>query len=150
MKFVLFLALLGAPALIAQDSPQAMQLYNKGVQQLEAGKGEDARKNFETILKDYPTSAYAKLAKEGLAKPLVDAIQFVDIKPLSDKEVRKFYENANARLMVGRPYDPDDTEQARNLLAQLMIKKKLRARAIDITSKNLPDNKVAVIITVVH
>ena len=82
-----------------------MELYNKGVKQLDAGKGDDARKSFETIMKDYPTSAYAKLAKEGLDKPLVGSITFVDTKPLSDKEVRKQYELAGARLMVGRPYN---------------------------------------------
>ena len=137
------------PAL-AQDSPQAMELYNKGVKELDAGKGEDARKNFETILKQYPTSAYAKLAKEGLAKPLVASVDFIDIQPLSQKEVRKAFENANARLMVGRPYNPDDSEEARRLLAQLMIKKKLRAKDITVTAKNIDDNKVAVTVTVVH
>jgi hypothetical protein len=149
MKVLLVLALLSVPA-AAQDSPEAMQLYNKGVKQLETGKGEDARKTFQTIMKDYPTSAYAKLAKEGLDKPIVGSIDFVDIKPLSDKEVRKYFENANARLMVGRVYDPGDGDQAKNLLIQMMVKKKIRAKDIQVTSKDLPDKKVAVTIRVVH
>ena len=149
MRALLILALLAGPAL-AQDSEQAMQLYNKGVRQLEMGKGEDARKSFEAILKDYPTSAYAKLAKEGLAKPLVASIQLVDIHPLSEKEIRKYFENANARLMVGRVYDQEAADQARTMLAQLMLRKKLRAKDITVTAKDLPDRKIAVTITVIH
>jgi hypothetical protein len=149
MKVLVLLALAACPA-FAQDSEAAMQLYNKGVKQLDAGKGDDARKSFETIMKDYPTSAYAKLAKEGLDKPLVGSVAFVDIKPLSEKEVRKQFELQNARLMVGRVYNPEDGDQARTLLAQLMLKHKLRAKDITVTSKDLPDHKVAVTVTVVH
>lgn len=149
MKVFLVLALLSVSA-AAQDSPEAMQLYNKGVRLLETGKGDDARKTFQAIMKDYPTSAYAKLAKEGLDKPIVASVDFVDIKPLSEKEVRKYFENANARLMVGRVWDPGDGDQARNLLIQIMVKKKLRAKEIQVTSKDLPDKKVAVTIKVVH
>jgi hypothetical protein len=149
MKVLFVLALLAGPA-FAQDSEAAMQLYNKGVRELDAGKGDEARRNFEAIVKDYPTSAYAKLAKEGLDKPLVGSITFVDIKPLSDKEVRKQFELQNARLMVGRVYNPDDGDQARTLLAQLMLKRKLKAKDIIVTAKDLPEHKVAVTITVVH
>jgi hypothetical protein len=149
MRFCLFLALL-AGAAFAQDSPEAMKLYNAGVQKLDAGKGEEARKNFEAILKEYPDSAYAKLAKEGLKKPLVASIELVDIKPLSEKEVHHAFEAANARLRVGRPYSPDDNDEARRLLAQLMLKRKLRAKDITVTAKNLPDNKVDVTIAVIH
>ncbi len=149
MKFLLLLSLLALP-MAAQDSEEAMQLYNKGVKQLDAGKGDDARRTFETILKEYPTSAYSKLAKEGLAKPLVGSIEFRDIKPLSDKEVRKAFENAGARLMVGRPYSADASDQAVTLLAQTMMKRKLRAKDIKVTTQDLPDKKVAVILTVIH
>ncbi|HEX3876449.1 MAG TPA: POTRA domain-containing protein [Bryobacteraceae bacterium] len=149
MRFLLLLTLLVAPV-FAQDSPEAMSLYNKGVKLLDDGKGEDARKSFETILKDYPSSAYAKLAKEGLAKPLVASIEFVDTKPLSEREIRKMFETANARLRVGRPYNPDDGDEARRLLAQLMLKRKLRAKDITVTAKDLPDRKVDVKITVIH
>src|SRR5215469_832323 len=149
MKVLFVLALLAGSA-FAQDSEAAMQLYNKGVRALDAGKGDEARKNFEAIMKEYPTSAYAKLAKEGLDKPLVGSITFVDIKPLSDKEVRKQFELQNARLMVGRVYNPDDGDQARTLLAQLMLKRRLKAKDITVTAKDLPDHKVAVTITVVH
>lgn len=143
--------MLAAPALlIAQDSPEAMQLYNKGVKQLDGGKGDDARKTFDEIIKDYPNSAYARLAKEGLAKPLVASLDFVDIKPLSEREVRKVFEAANARILPGHIYSPDDHDQARTILAQLMLKKKLRAKDITVTTKELPDRKVAVTVTVVH
>ena len=140
MKVLFVLALLAGPA-FGQDSEAAMQLYNKGVRELDAGKGDDARKNFETIIKDYPTSAYAKLAKEGLDKPLVGSITFVDIKPLSDKEVRKQFELQNARLMVGRVYNPDDGDQARTLLAQLMLKHKLKAKDIPSLPRIFPATK---------
>lgn len=143
------MALLAVPV-AAQDSAAAMELYNKGVRLQETGKGEDARKAFETIVSDYPKSAYAKLAKEGLDKPIVASVDFVNIKPLSEKEVRKYFENANARLMVGRVYNSDDSDQARTLLAQMMLKKKMRAKDIQVTAKDLPDKKVAVTITVVH
>ena len=143
------MALFAVPA-AAQDSAAAMELYNKGVRLQETGKGEDARKAFQTILSDYPKSAYAKLAKEGLDKPIVASVDFVDIKPLSEKEVRKYFENANARLMVGRVYNSDDSDQARTLLAQMMLKKKMRAKDIQVTAKDLPDKKVAVTIKVIH
>jgi hypothetical protein len=149
MRFLLVLALFSGPA-FAQDSEEAMQLYNKGVKQLDAGKGDDARKSFETIIKEYPKSAYARLAKEGLDKPLVASIEFVDAKPLSDKEIRKQFELSGARLMVGRPYNADDGDQARTLLAQMMLKRKIKAKDIIVTSKDLPDRKVAVTITVTH
>ena len=51
MKVLFVLALLACPA-FAQDSAAAMELYNKGVKQLDAGKGDDARKSFETIVKE--------------------------------------------------------------------------------------------------
>lgn len=133
----------------AQDSEAAMQLYNKGVKLLDLGKGDAARQAFQTIIDKYPASAYAKLAHEGLDKPLVASIVFKDIAPLSEKEVRKQFELANARLMVGRPFEPDYGDQARTMLAQMMIKKKIKAKDIVVTTKDLPDHKLAVTITVV-
>lgn len=151
MRLVLLFALLAAPALtFAQDNPEAMQLYNKGVKQLDAGKGDDARKSFDEIIKQYPNSAYAKLAKEGLAKPLVASVDFVDIKPLSEKEVRKAFEAANAAMQPGHVYAPENGDQARTILAQLMLKKKLRAKDITVSAKELPDRKMAVTVTVIH
>lgn len=151
MRFVLLFALLAAPALsFAQDNPEAMQLYNKAVKQLDAGKGEDARKTFDEILKDYPTSAYAKLAKEGISKPLVASVDFVNIKPLSEKEVRKAFELANAGMQPGHIYAVENGDQARTILAQLMLRKKLRAKDITVSAKELPDRKMAVTVTVIH
>src|SRR6185312_16268756 len=92
---------------VAQDNEEAMQLYNRGVKLLDSGKGDAARADFQTIVDKYPTSAYAKLAHEGLDKPLVASITFKELKPLSEKEVRKQMEMGGARLMVGRPYEPD-------------------------------------------
>ena len=142
------MALLAVPVL-AQDSEAAMQLYNKGVKQLDSGKGDDARRTFETIIKDYPTSAYAKLAKEGLDKPLTGAIEFKDTAPLSEKEIHKYFEMANARLMVGRPYDAEAGEQAKSLLIQMMVKKRMRAKDVTVATHDMPDHKVGVVITVV-
>jgi hypothetical protein len=134
----------------AQDNDAAMQLYNRGVKLLDLGKGDAARQAFQTILDKYPTSAYAKLAHEGLDKPLVATIVFKDLAPLSEKEVRKQFELANARLMVGRPYEADYGEQARTMLAQLMVKKKLKAKDVVITTKELPDRKLEVTVAVVR
>jgi hypothetical protein len=133
----------------AQDSPAAMELYNKGVGLLEAGKGEAARHAFQTIIDKYPTSAYSKLAHQEMDKPLVASIVFKNLAPLSQKEVMKQFELANARLMVGRPYQPDYGEQARTMLAQMMVKKKVRAKDIVVTTKDLPDRKLEVTVTVV-
>ena len=149
----LFAALL-APSLIttalAQDvNNDAMRLYNKGVQLLESGKGDAARQAFQTIIDKYPTSAYSKLAHEEMDKPLVAAIVFKNLAPLSQKEVLKQFELANARLMVGRPYQPDYGDQARTMLAQMMIKRKLKAKDITVATKDLPDRKVEVTLTVV-
>jgi hypothetical protein len=134
----------------AQDNPAAMQIYNKGVTLLETGKGDAARQAFQTIIDKYPTSAYAKLAHEGLDKPLVASITFKELKGISDREVRKQFELANARLMVGRPYDTDATDQARTMLAQMMIKRKLKAKDIAVAVADAPNNKKAVTITVVR
>jgi hypothetical protein len=136
-------------ASFAQDSPAAMQLYNKGVNLLEAGKGEAARQAFKTIIDKYPASAYVKLANEEMDKPLVAAIVFKNLAPLSPKEVLKQFELANARLMVGRPYQADYGDQARTMLAQMMIKRKLKAKDISVATKDLPDRKVEVTLTVV-
>jgi len=126
-----------------------MQLYNKGVNLLEAGKGDAARQAFKTIIDKYPASAYTKLANEEMDKPLVAAIVFKNMAPLSQKEVLKQFELANARLMVGRPYQADYGDQARTMLAQMMIKRKLKAKDIAVTTKDLPDRKVEVTLTVV-
>jgi hypothetical protein len=147
MRFLLALALLSAPAL-AQDSAEAMQLYNKGVKQLDAGKGDDARKTFQSIIKDYPSSAYSKLAKEGMERPLIESITFADIHPLSEKEARHAFEAAN--LTAGHVYTSEYNDQARNLVAQLMVKRKIRAKDIAVTTKELPDHKVAMTINVVR
>jgi hypothetical protein len=154
LTFVLarFVALVVAPVIatgFAQDSPAAMQLYNKGVNLLEAGKGDAARQAFQTIIDKYPASAYSKLATEELDKPLVGAIVFKNLAPLSQKEVLKQFELANARLMVGRPFQPDYGDQARTMLAQMMIKRKLKAKDITVATKDLPDHKVEVTLTVV-
>jgi hypothetical protein len=150
----LFSALLAAPFAttgFAQDvNDDAMRLYNKGVQLLESGKGDAARQAFHTIIEKYPASAYAKLAQEGLDKPLVASITFKELKGLSAKEVLKQFELANARLMVGRPYDDAAGDQARTMLANMMIKRKLIAKNIEISLVDVPNNKKAVTITVVR
>jgi len=138
-----------APFGFAQDSQAAMELYHKGQNLLEAGKGDAARQAFQTIVDKYPSSAYAKLAHEGLDKPLVGVITFKDLAPLSRKEVLKQFELANARLMVGRPYQPDYGDQAVTLLAQMMVKRKLKAKNILVTTKDLPNQKLEVTLTVV-
>ena len=148
-QFVALFAAFFVPASFAQDSPAAMQLYNKGVNLLEAGKGDAARQAFKTIIDKYPASAYVKLANEEMDKPLVGVIVFKNLAPLSQKEVTKQFELANARLMVGRPYQPDYGDQARTMLAQMMIKRKLKAKDITVTTKELPDRKIEVTMTVV-
>jgi hypothetical protein len=147
--FVALIVALSVTAGFAQDSPAAMQLYNKGVNLLEAGKGDAARQAFKTIIDKYPASAYVKLANEEMDKPLVGVIVFKNLAPLSQKEVLKQFELANARLMVGRPYQPDYGDQARTMLAQMMIKRKLKAKDITVSTKDLPDRKVEVTLTVV-
>jgi hypothetical protein len=152
LRRLFVLALFTAPVIatgFAQDSPAAMQLYNKGVNLLEAGKGDAARQAFQTIIDKYPGSAYTKLAHEEMDKPLVGSILFKDVAPLSSKEVLKQFELGNARLMVGRPYQPDYGDQARTMLAQMMIKRKIKAKDITVTTKDLPNRKLEVTLTVV-
>jgi hypothetical protein len=139
-----------AAASFAQDSPAAMALYNKGVNLLEAGKGDAARQAFGTIIEKYPTSAYAKLAHQEMDKPLVGAVDFKELGKLSPKEVRKQFELANARLMVGRVWNTDADDQARTMLAQMMIKRKMVAKDIAVTVTDLPNNKKGVTLTVVR
>jgi hypothetical protein len=134
----------------AQDSPAAMALYNKGVNLLEAGKGDAARQAFQTIVDKYPTSAYTKLAHQELDKPLVGAVEFKDLGKLSVKEVRKQFELGNARLMVGRVWNAEADDQARTMLAQMMIKRKLVAKDIVVAVTDMPNNKKAVTLTVVR
>jgi hypothetical protein len=129
---------------------EAMHLYNKGVQLLETGKGDAARQAFQTIVDKYPASAYAKLAHEGLDKPLVGSITFKDLKGISEKEVRKQFELANALLQVGRPFSADAADQARTMLAQIMIKRKLTAKDIAVAVVDAPNNKKAITLTVVR
>ena len=126
-----------------------LRLADVGVNLLEAGKGDAARQAFQTIIDKYPASAYAKLAHEEMDKPLVAAIVFKNLAPLSQKEVLKQFELANARLMVGRPYQPDYGDQVRTMLAQMMIKRKVKAKDITVATKDLPDRKVEVTMTVV-
>ena len=139
-----------AASAAAQDNPAAMKLYNDGVSLLEAGKGDKARADFQEIVDKYPGSAYVKLAHEGLDKPLVVSIEFKELGKLSVKEVRKQYELANARLMVGRVWNPEAGEQARTMLAQMMVKRKMIAKDITVVAKDLPDNKKAVTLTVIR
>jgi TolA-binding protein len=134
----------------AHDSPAAMQLYNKGVNLLEAGKGDAARQAFNTIVEKYPASAYSKLAHQELDKPLVGSVEFKELGKLSVKDVRKQFELANARLMVGRVWNMDADDQARTMLAQMMIKRKMVAKDITVTVVDLPNNKKAVTLTVVR
>lgn len=151
-----FAAILAAPLVtagFAQDvNDAAMRLYNKGVQLLESGKGDAARQAFQTIIDKYPAGAYAKLAREGLDKPLVASITFKELKGLSAKEILKQFELANARLMVGRPYDDAAADQARTMMANMMIKRKLNigVKDVTITTVDAPNNKKAVTITVVR
>jgi hypothetical protein len=154
-RFVALFAALVASLFVttgfAQDNAAAMQLYNKGVNLLEAGKGEAARKAFQSIIDKYPASAYSKLAQEGLDKPLVAAILFKDLAPLSSKEVLKQFALANAQLMVGREWKPDYGTQAVQMLAQMIVKRKLKPppKNILVTTKDLPDRKVEVTLNVV-
>lgn len=145
----LFAAIL-ATASFAQDNPAAMALYNKGVNLLEAGKGDAARQAFNTIVEKYPTSAYSKLAHQELDKPLVGSVDFKELGKLSVKDVHKQFELANARLMVGRVWNTDADDQARTMLAQMMIKRKMVAKDITVTVTDLPNNKKAVTLTVVR
>jgi hypothetical protein len=149
MVFAALFAALFVTTGFAQDSAAAMQLYNKGVNLLEVGKGDAARQAFQTIVDKYPGSAYSKLAHEELDKPLVGSIVFKNLAPLSQKEVLKQFELANARLMVGRPYQPDYGDQARTMLAQMMIKRKVKAKDIAVTTRDLPNRKLEVTLTVV-
>jgi hypothetical protein len=149
-RIAAILAALSAAAAFAQDSPAAMALYNKGVNLLETGKGDAARQAFNTIVDKYPASAYAKLAHQELDKPLVGSVDFKELGKLSVKEVRKQFELANARLIAGRVWNTDADDQARTMLAQMMIKRKMIAKDITITVTDLPNNKKAVTLTVVR
>lgn len=149
--FVLpLLAALLAAAGFAQDNPAAMQLYNKGVNLLEAGKGDAARVAFHTIVDKYPESAYSKLAHQELDKVLVASVDFKELGKLSVKEVRKQFELANARLAVGRVWNTEAGAQAVTMLANMMIKRKMMAKDIKVTTQDLPDLKIAVTLTVIR
>jgi len=149
-RFAALLTAIFGAAGLAQDSPAAMALYNKGVSLLEAGKGDAARQAFQTIVDKYSSSAYAKLAHQEMDKPLVASVEFKELGKLSVKDVRKQFELANARLQVGRVWNADADDQARTMLAQMMIKRKMIAKDIAVTVTDLPNNKKAVTLTVVR
>lgn len=148
--FAALVAALFVNAGFAQDSPEAMALYNKGVNLLETGKGDAARKAFNTILEKYPASAYSKLAHQELDKTLVGSVEFKELGKLSEKEVRKQLELANAQLQVGRVWKEEAGTQAVSMIAQMMVKRKMFAKNIEVTHKDLPDKKIAVTLTVIR
>jgi hypothetical protein len=153
MKSFFCLALLGF-ALAA--SPQgkgedAGQLYNKAIQLIELGKSPQGRTILKEVMDKYPGTAYAKLAKESLDKPIVASITYKEVSPLSSHEIKKRLELANAQLMVGKLYQQEGVDQARNLIVALIVKKKEQTKVKDvlINAVDTGDHQMAVTIEIV-
>ena len=154
MKSLFCLALLGAAfTAFPQDKggQEASALYNKGIQLIEAGKAPQGRTVLKELIEKYPGTAYAKLAKENVDQPIVASITYKDVSPLSEHEIKKRFELANAQLMVGKLFQQEGVDQARTLIAQLILKKKAQNKVQDvvITSKDTGEHQMAVTIEIV-
>ena len=152
MKSLFGLALLGcALTAFSADKPEdAAALYNKGIQLIEAGKAQQGRDVLRQVLEKYPGTAYAKLAKDSVDQPIIVSIAYKDVSPLSEHEIKKRLELANAQLMVGKLYQQEGVDQARNLIAALIIKHKDQRKVKDvvITAKDTGDHKMAVTVEI--
>lgn len=154
MKSFLCLTLLGCAAFgFAQDKAggDAATLYNKGIQLIEAGKAPQGRTVLKELIEKYPDTRYAKLAKDSVDQPIIVSIDFHEVSPLSEREIKKRLELANAQLMVGKLYQQEGVDQARTLIAGLIVKKKAQNKVKDvvITAKDTGDHKMAVTVEVV-
>ena len=151
MRTFFGLALLTCALVFAQDNAKdAASLYNKGIQLIEAGKAPQGRDLLRQVMEKYPGTAYAKLAKDSVDQPIIVSIAFKDVSPLSEREIKKRFELANAGLMVGKLYQQEAVDQARNLIAGLIVKKKAKnVKDVAITAKDEGDHKMAVTVEVV-
>ncbi len=153
MKSFFCVALLGftLTAYPQAKGEDAGQLYNKAIQLIESGKSPQGRLMLKEVLEKYPGTAYAKLAKESIDKPIIASITYKDVSPLSPHEIKKRLELANAQLMVGKLYQQEGVDQARNLIAALIVKKKEQNKVKDliINATDTGDHQMAVTIEVV-
>lgn len=151
MRSFLCLAVMACALGFAQDNKDASELYNKAIQLIQAGKAPQGRDLLKQILEKYPGTAYAKLAKDSVDQPIIVSITYKDTSPLSEHEIKKRFELANAGLMVGKLYQQEGVDQARNLIAAMLIKKKVQNKIKDIviSAKDEGDHKMAVTVEVV-
>lgn len=154
MKSLFCLALLGSALTVpaADKNQDASALYNKGIQLIEAGKAQQGRDALKQVIEKYPGTAYAKLAKESVDQPIIVSITYKDVSPLSEHEIKKRFELANAQLMVGKLYQQEGVDQARTLIAQLIVKHhaQTKVKDVQITAKDTGDHQMAVTVEIVR
>lgn len=152
--------LFAAMACFAQTSDPAAQLYEEGQQRVRDGRYDTARVTFQTLIAVYPQSPFARQAaiaiRESLeterARSIRLTVRSVHIRKtgrLSEREIRRSFDECEVRLAPGRPYDPRDVEQARAALAEILVANGIAQPQIKTEARAIRRHSVAVILTVI-
>jgi len=76
--------------------------------------------------------AFAAFAQEGV---VVRAIKFTDFKKVSPAEILDRFKEREVRLAVEKPYRPEDAEEARDYIVQLLAERGRPNARIEIATK---------------
>jgi len=91
-------------------------------------------------------AALVLLVSAALAESpvLVRAIRFVDFKKVSVSEILDRLKEREVRLEIEKPYRPEDAEEARHYIAQLLEEKGRHDPHIDIVTRAVAPSGVVV------
>ena len=140
-----------------KDATDAAVLFVEGVDRMAKGQYGTARVTFQTLISVYPESALLPLAKEALERAevlesesmrTVQELRFHNLKHVSEQEILQRFQEREVGLELRAPYDPQDVQQARDVLAEMLKERGIKNPRVEAKTHFLASRSVAVVFTV--
>ena len=141
-------------AIRARDEIGAIYLFEDGQARLRDGRYGSATVTFRTIAQVYPESPLARQAEaagrsaermeEQTGSPIVRALTFRNTGPVRASEILDRFQEREVGLAVDQIYRPEEVDQARQLIAQLMAEKGVPNADVHVELHAAPNNRVRI------
>ncbi len=140
----------------ARGALDAVELFEEGHDRLKAGQYGTAMVAFQTLISVYPECALVRPAGAALLRaaaleqehprvPMVRAIKFENLQPLTTADIMRRFDEREVGPRVERPYEAREVDDARAVLAQMLAEKGKSGTQVEADVREIASRRMEVI-----
>ena len=138
----------------ARDEIGALNLFEDGQARVRDGRYGSATVTFRAVAQVYPESPLAKQAEAAIRSaerkeeqsgtPIVRSLSFRNLAPLTRNQILDRFAEREVGLAVGQSYRPEDIDQARKAIKDLLAEKGVSGVEVRAEVRQISNNRVKI------